>query len=92
MITLSDLQIKDIIMIEDGRKLGNITDLEIDVDKGKIIYLIIGAKGKMMGLFGKEEEITIPWENIVTIGSDVILVKKADHPRLFSGYQDPQVK
>ncbi|MDL4839982.1 YlmC/YmxH family sporulation protein [Aquibacillus rhizosphaerae] len=84
MVTLTELQIKDIIMVEDGKKLGNITDLEIDVDKGKIIHLIIGTKGKMMGLFGKEEELTIPWENIVTIGSDVILVKKAIQPKLYT--------
>ncbi|WP_407268050.1 YlmC/YmxH family sporulation protein [Radiobacillus sp. PE A8.2] len=84
MITLTELQIKEIIMMEDGRKLGNITDLEIDVDKGKILQLVIGARGKMMGLFGKEEEILIPWDNIVTIGSDVILVKKAEQPKLYT--------
>ncbi|MBM7571745.1 YlmC/YmxH family sporulation protein [Aquibacillus albus] len=84
MITLTDLQIKDIIMVDDGKKLGNITDLEIDVDKGKILYLIIGTKGKVMGMFGKQDEMIIPWENIVTIGSDVILVKKQGHPRLFT--------
>ncbi|MDC3416469.1 YlmC/YmxH family sporulation protein [Aquibacillus salsiterrae] len=84
MITLTELQIKDIIMMEDGRKVGNITDLEIDVDKGKILYLIIGTKGKVMGFFGKDEEVMIPWENIVTIGSDVILVKKDKNPQLFS--------
>ncbi|MRH42176.1 YlmC/YmxH family sporulation protein [Aquibacillus halophilus] len=84
MVTLTDLQIKDIIMVDDGKKLGNITDLEIDVDKGKILFLVIGTKGKIMGMFGKEEEIVIPWENIVTIGSDVILVKKNEHPRLFT--------
>lgn len=84
MITLTDLQLKDIILVEDGRKLGNISDLEINVNNGKILYLIIGTKGKMMGIFGKEEEITIPWESIVTIGSDVILVKNSDQPRLFT--------
>ncbi|WP_138414989.1 YlmC/YmxH family sporulation protein [Aquibacillus sediminis] len=84
MITLTELQIKDIIMVEDGKKLGNITDLEIDVDKGKILQLVIGTKGKMMGLFGKEEEIVIPWENVMTIGSDVILVKKEQNPRLYT--------
>ncbi|WP_186577543.1 YlmC/YmxH family sporulation protein [Aquibacillus kalidii] len=84
MITLSELQIKDIIMVEDGRKLGNITDLDIDVDKGQVLSLIIGTKGKVMGIFGKEEEITVPWNNIVTIGSDVILVRKGNNPRLFT--------
>ncbi|WP_226037947.1 YlmC/YmxH family sporulation protein [Aquibacillus saliphilus] len=84
MISLTELQIKDIIMVEDGKKLGNITDLDIDVDKGKVLYLVVGTKGKVMGLFGKEEELVIPWENIVTIGSDVILIKKNGQPKLFT--------
>ncbi|SDJ73964.1 YlmC/YmxH family sporulation protein [Sediminibacillus albus] len=84
MITLSELQMKDVIVVEDGKKLGNITDLEIDVDQGRITFLVIGLRGKMMGLFGKEEEVVVPWESIVTVGSDVILVKKQKEPRLYS--------
>ncbi|WP_026570441.1 MULTISPECIES: YlmC/YmxH family sporulation protein [Sediminibacillus] len=84
MITLSELQIKDVIVVDDGKRLGNITDLEIDVDRGRITFLVIGLKGKMMGLFGREEEVVIPWESIVTIGSDVILVKKQKEPTLYT--------
>lgn len=86
MVTLSELQLKDIVVVEDGKKLGNITDLEIDVDKGKITSLVISLKGKMMGLFGKDEEVIIPWEHIVTIGADVILVKNQEHPQLYPGH------
>ncbi|WP_053219744.1 YlmC/YmxH family sporulation protein [Virgibacillus senegalensis] len=88
MITLSELQIKDVIVVEDGKRLGNITDLEIDVDRGKITFLVIGLKGKMMGLFGKEEEVVVPWESIVTIGSDVILVKKQKQLTLYTEKKD----
>jgi sporulation protein YlmC with PRC-barrel domain len=28
-----------------------------------------------MGFFGKDEEVVIPWRNIVKIGADVILVR-----------------
>jgi YlmC/YmxH family sporulation protein len=80
-MTISELQVKDIVAIEDGKKLGFITDLEIDVDRGYIVSLIISLKGKMFGLFGKEEEIIIPWNHIVTIGADVILVR-TEHPKL----------
>ncbi|QKY68963.1 PRC-barrel domain-containing protein [Lentibacillus sp. CBA3610] len=34
MITLSDLQIKEVIMMNDGKRLGHISDLEIDGDNG----------------------------------------------------------
>ncbi|MBM7552840.1 YlmC/YmxH family sporulation protein [Thalassobacillus pellis] len=73
---ISELQLKDIIALETGERLGQITDLDIDVDNGNVKAIIITLKGKMMGLFGKEEEVVIPWEQIINIGADVILVKK----------------
>ncbi|QDP40101.1 YlmC/YmxH family sporulation protein [Radiobacillus deserti] len=82
MVTLSELQIKDIIVVEEGRRLGNITDLEIDGERGRITHLIVGLKGKVMGLFGKDEEIKIPWDHILTIGKDVILIRKNGNPQL----------
>ncbi|UFU00955.1 YlmC/YmxH family sporulation protein [Radiobacillus kanasensis] len=86
MITLSELQIKDIIIVEEGRRLGNITDLEIDEERGRITHLVVGNKGKVMGLFGKDEEITIPWDQILTIGTDVILIRKSGNPQLATSH------
>jgi len=40
--------------------------------------LIILGAGKMLGLFGREEAVVIPWQNIVKIGADVILVRLHD--------------
>ncbi|MBB6455041.1 YlmC/YmxH family sporulation protein [Salirhabdus euzebyi] len=80
-MTISELQVKDIVAIEDGKKLGYITDLEIDVDRGYIVAIIISLRGKMFGLFGKDEEMIIPWNHIVTIGADVILVR-TENPRM----------
>ncbi|GGC80730.1 hypothetical protein GCM10007216_09130 [Thalassobacillus devorans] len=73
---ISELQLKDIIALETGERLGQIADLDIDVNTGKVIAIIITLKGKMMGLFGKDEEAVIPWDQIINIGTDVILVKK----------------
>lgn len=78
MIRLSELQIKEVIVIDNGKRLGHIYDLEIDPDLGKIIAIIVVLRDRKSGLFGKPEELTIYWENIVTIGSDVILVHKVD--------------
>jgi YlmC/YmxH family sporulation protein len=86
-MTISELQVKDIVAIEDGRKLGYISDLEIDVERGYIVSLVISLKGKMLGLFGKEEEVIIPWNHIVTIGADVILVR-TDRPQLTHASQN----
>lgn len=75
MVRISEFQIKDVVNISDGRKLGNIGDIEINLETGRIETIIIGNGGKLLGFFGKEEEIIIPWNQIVKIGADVILVR-----------------
>lgn len=76
LIKISELQAKDIVNMENGKRLGYLTDVEIHVETGKVTALIINGSGKMMGLFGKGvADIVIPWENIIRIGSDVILVE-----------------
>ncbi|GGM20722.1 hypothetical protein GCM10011351_03200 [Paraliobacillus quinghaiensis] len=79
MVTLTTMQLKEIILIDTGEKVGTIIDLEIDVDQGIITHLIIGAKNKVIGLFGKQEEVIIPWSHIVTVGTDVILIKNMSY-------------
>ncbi|MUK89523.1 YlmC/YmxH family sporulation protein [Ornithinibacillus sp. L9] len=81
MVTLSELQTKEVIVINDGKRLGHISDLEIDPNRGRIIALVIYLKDKG-GLFGKADELIIYWDQIVTIGMDVILVRDAQSQRL----------
>ena len=76
MIKLSELQIKEVIVIDNGKRLGHIYDLEIDPDLGKIVAIILILRDKKNGLFGRPDELIIYWEQIVTIGADVILVKE----------------
>ncbi|OLN22855.1 hypothetical protein BTO30_08005 [Domibacillus antri] len=75
MMRISDFQLKDIVNVTNGKKLGRLTDIEINSATGAISSLIIEQSGKKFGLFGKEEEIIILWMNIVKIGGDVILVR-----------------
>ncbi|MFS0654187.1 YlmC/YmxH family sporulation protein [Bacillus sp. 179-C3.3 HS] len=75
MMSISEFQIKDVVDVSSGKKLGTIGDIDINVTSGKIQAIIIGGTGKMMGFFGKEEEMVVPWRNIVKIGEDVILVR-----------------
>ncbi|OIK15343.1 sporulation protein, YlmC/YmxH family [Bacillus sp. OV322] len=74
MVRISDFQIKDIVNISDGKKLGNMSDLEINVDTGAIEAIIVSNSGKLMGFFGREQDLIIPWRKIKKIGADVILV------------------
>jgi len=75
MMHISDFQTKNVINVSDGTFLGNIDDLDINVTTGKIQSVIITNQGKVLGLFGRGDELIIPWRNIVKIGKDVILVR-----------------
>lgn len=75
MVRISEFQLKDVVNVADGKKLGNIGDIEINLLTGKIDAIIISGAGKILGFFGKDEDIIIPWKNILKIGEDVILVR-----------------
>ncbi|WP_373895944.1 YlmC/YmxH family sporulation protein [Virgibacillus natechei] len=83
MIKLSELQTKEVIVVDDGSRLGHIADLEIDKDRGKILAIVIIMKEKKSGMFGKPDELIIHWDQIVRVGSDVILVKEVQQPELY---------
>lgn len=70
----SELQAKDVINVVDGRKLGSIGDLDVDMESGLIRAMIIPPAGRFFGLLASGEEVVIPWTNIVKIGTDVVLV------------------
>ncbi|KHD86208.1 YlmC/YmxH family sporulation protein [Heyndrickxia ginsengihumi] len=91
MIRISDFQIKDVVSVSDGRKLGNVVDIDINLDIGKVESIVVGGgSGKVFGLFGKEEEIVVPWSNIVKIGTDVILVRFKESSYIQQQIQEPK--
>ncbi|TCO79292.1 YlmC/YmxH family sporulation protein [Marinisporobacter balticus] len=75
MISSSDLREKEIINLIDGRRLGFVADIEVNLEKGRIDALIVPGPGKFLGLFGKDNDYIIAWNEIKKIGIDVILVE-----------------
>ena len=72
-MNLSDLQNKDIINIDDGKKIGNIIDAIFNLSTGNIEKLIIEPS---KGLFSfKSNFLEIDFKSIKKIGEDVILVE-----------------
>ncbi len=69
-----DLREKQVISLADGCLLGNVSDVEIDVENGKLTALVVVGR-KSVGLFGKEEEFVVSWDDIEKIGDDVIIVR-----------------
>jgi YlmC/YmxH family sporulation protein len=75
---ISDFQTKDVINIIDGKKLGQVSDLELDLRQGRIDAIVVPNSTRFFGLFGGGTDVIIPWRNIVKIGLDVVLVKLDD--------------
>lgn len=75
MIKISELRMREVVNVVDGRRLGPIKDIDIDLEAGRIAALILPGQGRFLGLFGKEDELVVPWDKIKKIGLDIILVE-----------------
>jgi len=64
---------KEVINIENGKRLGFICDVGFDLEQGQIQTLIVPGLGKS-NLFAKSQDIIIPWDAIKKIGNDIVLV------------------
>lgn len=69
---LSDLQDKDVVNINDGKRIGNIIDVNID-SEGKTTGLMVEKSKFIVSLFNNNI-VEIKWHQIEKIGKDVILV------------------
>lgn len=73
----SELKSREVVNISDGRRLGLIADMEIDVASGEIRAIVVPGPSRLLRFFSRNEDIVIPWEKIIKIGVDVILVEAA---------------
>jgi YlmC/YmxH family sporulation protein len=71
---LGDLQAKDVINVVDGSKLGRICNMEIDPTTGKIISITVQTNTRLASFFSNNNNAVIPWNQIVKIGGEVIIV------------------
>lgn len=75
----SELREREVVNVLDGRRLGLASDLEIEAETGRIKAIVVPGPGKFLWLFGKNDDFVIPWERIVKIGVDVILVEAPNY-------------
>ncbi len=75
--SLSELKNKEVVNICDGCRLGFVSDVEIDLDCGRVISLLVPSAGKLFS-FAKCEPVRILWCDIEKIGSDIILVRRIE--------------
>ena len=73
-ISTAELRCLEVINLCGGERLGYPCELEIDIDCGQILSVIIPIESGISFL-SKREEYIIPWCRIECIGEDAILVK-----------------
>ncbi len=74
MEKFSDFKKKEVINICDGMKVGFVYDIEIDTRTGKICSIIIPVGNRRLSFLCINSVYIIPWEKIVRIGDDIILI------------------
>ena len=72
--SINGLKTKEVINISDGARLGYVSDVEIDLQDGRLTAIIVPGAYRMMGFLGKEDDVIIKWENIKKIGDDIIII------------------
>lgn len=75
MVSTQNIKNKEIINIHDGRSLGFVYDIEVNLDKGTIEGIIVPEERNFFNFFGRGDgDRVIKWKDIRRIGDDVILV------------------
>ena len=73
-VKLSELHCKEVICIQDGRRLGYISDACVEIPEGRISAIIVPGPCRFLGLWGRREDYRIPWQCIKRMGPDIVLV------------------
>ena len=74
IVKFSELRSKEVIHINNGDRVGFISDVDIDFETGKVISISVPGPYKALGLLGKEPDTIIKWENIKKIGDDLVII------------------
>ena len=69
-----DFRHKEVVNINNGKRLGFVQDVCANLETGRITSIIVPGGKKLMSMFAKEDDIEIPWEKVIKIGVDVLIV------------------
>ena len=69
-----DFKHKEVININNAKRLGYVQDVTADLRTGVITSIIVPGTNKVFPFFSSNNEIVIPWEKIKCIGDEIILV------------------
>ena len=84
---IAELQCKEVICLGDGRRLGFVSDVEVEIPCGTIRSVIVPGPCRFLGILGRRDDYIIPWDCIRRIGPDIILVDIKPNECLFPHYK-----
>ena len=71
---ITDLRNKEVINVCDGRRLGFVADVEVQMPEGVIRAIVVPGPCRFLGVLGRKDDFVIPWKCIRKIGPDIVLV------------------
>lgn len=72
--SINELKAKEIINVRSGARLGCLADIELDLETGRLVSIVVPGAYRLMGFLGREDDMVIKWEDIKKIGDDVIII------------------
>ncbi len=73
-VSFCELRTKMVINVVDGKALGRIIDIVFSRENAKVVGVVVpGDKG--FHLWGRKGDLFIPYDRIIRIGVDVVLVE-----------------
>ena len=78
-IRMTDLHCKEVICIADGKRLGFVSDVEVEIPDGKVLAIVVPGPCRFLGIAGRSDDFVIPWNCIKRIGPDIILADIRPH-------------
>ncbi|MBP3391458.1 MAG: YlmC/YmxH family sporulation protein [Clostridia bacterium] len=72
---ISKLKKKTVINVNDGRKIGSICDVDVDLEDGCVKGIMVRVCASYQPCGGKCKEVIIPFDRVVRAGGDVVLVR-----------------
>lgn len=73
-ISFCELRTKMVINVVDGKALGRIADIIFSRENAKVVGVIVPGD-KNFHLFGRKNELFVPYDRIMRIGLDAVLVE-----------------
>ncbi len=73
-VSFCELRTKMVINVVDGKALGRIVDIVFSRENAKVIGVVVPGD-KCFHLWGRKNELFIPYERIIRIGLDAVLVE-----------------